>query len=122
MAVRYQQSKYRSKRCLCNQGHMHDSKGEAGYCNDLELQVKAGVHHSYEVQVRFDLHGRNGKKVCAHYVDFLVYDFDGGKEVHEYKGVATDLWKLKKALFEYEYTDIPYNVIYHKKSGWRNYK
>jgi hypothetical protein len=46
----------------------------------------------------------------------LVHHFDGRKEVHEYKGVATEVWKLKKALFENEYPDIPYIVIYHKSA------
>lgn len=116
MAQYYQKSKYRNKRCRCNDGHMHDSKGEAGYCNDLALQVKAAVIEKYESQKRFDLHGKDGKKVASHYVDFLIHHFDGRKEVHEYKskGTVTAVWKLKKALFEQEYPDIPYIVIWHK--------
>ena len=119
----YQKNKYRNKRCRCNDGHMHDSKGEAGYCNDLALQVKAGVIEKYESQKGFDLHGKDGKKVARHYVDFLIHHFDGKKEVHEYKskGTVTSVWRLKKALFESEYQDIPYIVIWHK-SGWKNYK
>jgi len=93
---------------------MHDSKGEAGYCNDLALRVIAGDLAEYVIQKRFELHGKNSKKVCNHYVDFLLTDFDGKQEVHEYKGVKTALWKLKKALFEHEYPNIPYIVIYHK--------
>jgi len=97
---------------------MHDSKGEAGYCNDLALQVLSGDIMKYESQKRFELHDKNGKTISRHFVDFLVHHFDGKTEVHEYKGVATELWKLKKAIFEGEYPDIPYIVIYHKK-GYR---
>ena len=110
----YRKNKYRNTRCRCNAEHMHDSKGEAGYCNDLALQVKAGIIEKYESQKRFELHGKNGKTISRHYVDFLVHFFDGRKEVHEYKGFCTEVWKLKKALFEAEYPEIPYIVIYHK--------
>lgn len=109
----YRKSKYRSVRCRCNDGHMHDSKGEAGYCNDLQLQVKASVIEKFESQKTYPLHS-NGKKICSHRVDFLIHHFDGKKEVHEYKGFPTEIWKLKKALFEIEYPEIPYIVIWHK--------
>jgi len=122
MTIMYRKNKYNNKRCRCNAEHMHDSKGEAGYCNDLALQVKAGVIEKYESQKRFVLHDKNAKTIARHYVDFLVHHFDGKKEVHEYKskGTVTELWKLKKVLFESEYPEIPYIVIWHK-SGYRNY-
>ena len=114
----YHKNKYHAQKCRCLNEHMHDSKGEAAYCDGLYFQVKSGDLMEYEVQKRFDLHGINGKKVAAHYVDFLLTDFNNKQEVHEYKGVQTQLWKLKKALFEHEYPNIPYIVIYHK-SGRR---
>ncbi|MCP3683572.1 MAG: DUF1064 domain-containing protein [bacterium] len=117
---RYQKNKYHAKRCRCNSNHMHDSKGEAGYCNDLLLRQKAGDLADFQTQVKFELHGVNGKRVSNHYPDFLLTDFDGKQEIHEYKskGTVTELWKLKKALCEIEYPDIPYIVIWHK-SGYR---
>jgi hypothetical protein len=116
----YLKNKYGNKRCRCNLDHNHDSRGEAGYCNDLQLREKAGDLAEFETQKRFDMHGKDGRKVCSHYVDFLLTDFDGKQEVHEYKskGTVTTTWKLKKALFEAEYPDIPYIVIWHKK-GYR---
>ena len=68
----YQKSKYGSRWCRCINGHNHQSRGEAGYCNDLTLQQKAGVFEKYESQKRFELHGKNGKKISNHYVDFLI--------------------------------------------------
>ena len=118
MAQMYRRNKYSNKRCRCNANHMHQSKGEAGYCNDLALQVKAGVIEKYESQKKFELHDLKGKRISNHFVDFLVHHFDGKKEIHEYKGVATEIWKLKKALTEAEYPEYPYIVIYHKK-GYR---
>ena len=117
----YQKNKYRSIRCRCAQEHMHDSKGEAGYCNSLQSLVDSGDIAGYKTQVSFDLHGRDGKKIATHRVDFLPEFFDGHLEVHEYKGFQTDIWTLKKALFEHEYHDIPYVVIYHKESKRRNW-
>ena len=113
MAQYYQKNKYRNVRCRCNENHMHDSRGEAGYCNNLQLQVKSGDIMKFESQKKFDLHFNN-KKISSHIVDFLVHHFDGKIEVHEYKGKATDVWKLKRAHFEAEYPDIPYIVIWHK--------
>ena len=92
-------------------GHQYDSKGEAGYAQDLDLMVKAGEIKSYERQVSFDLHGVNGGKVCVHRVDFLVLTNEGKQEVHEYKGFATAVWDLKRKLFEDEYPEIEYIVI-----------
>lgn len=112
--IYYQKSKYKSKRCRCNQQHVHQSKGEAAYCNDLALRVLAGDLESYETQKTFPLYDKNGKKISSHRPDFLLTNFDGTREVHEFKGYQTELWKLKKALFESNYPDIPYIVIYHK--------
>ncbi len=70
----------------------------------------------FSTQKRFDLHTPDGKKVCAHYPDFLITKHDGSQYVDECKskGTVTPLWKLKKALFEYEYKHIPYNTVWMK--------
>jgi hypothetical protein len=52
----------------------------------------------------------NGKKVCSHIPDFTLYLADGSIEVVETKGFQTDVWKLKKALFEVCYPDIKYTI------------
>ena len=113
-------NKYKARRCRCLAGHIHDSKGEAGYCDGLFFQIKSGDLCEYEVQKKFELHGKDGKWVANHYVDFYLTDFDGNHEIHEYKskGTVTPLWKLKKALVEHEYPNIPYTVIWHKSTRW----
>lgn len=108
--------KYNNSSCTCNQGHLHDSRGEASYCNDLELLKKAGEIKGYENQVTFDL-VVNGKTICEHRVDFLVTTNSGKKEVNEFKGFATDVWNLKRKLFEAVYPDIKYIVVREKKGG-----
>lgn len=112
--LRYEKNKYGAKRCRCMNNHMHDSKGEAGYCNDLTLRTKAGDIAEFEIQKTFILHDKNGKRISAHRVDFVVTYFNGKKEIHEYKGCQTEIWKLKKRLTEVEYPEIPYIVIWHK--------
>ncbi len=117
MPIRYEfYNNSKKKNCHCKQGHIHDSRGEAGYCDQLTTEVNNTLIHSYDIQVKFELHTVHGKQIANHYVDFLVYDFDGKKEVREYKskGTVTNEWKYKKTIFEYEYTDIPYNIIWHK--------
>jgi hypothetical protein len=98
---------YASATCL--KGHRHDSVGEAAYCNQLQLLLKAGEIIDIEYQKTFDL-CIDGKKICGHRVDFLVTMPDGSKCVHEYKGFATQLWALKKKMFEACYPEIEYKV------------
>lgn len=110
--------KYKNKKWPCNQGHIHDSKAEASHCNALEWLYKAKEISGYETQVRFDLHGLQGKKIGSHIVDFLVIGPNNKKYVHEvkgrknkkYQGSETALWRWKKKMFEQEYPDIEYNV------------
>lgn len=109
----YNKSKYKNKSCSCWSDHLHDSRGEAEYCNVLQTRLKAGEIKEYKTQVRYIMYV-NDKKVTTHIVDFVVVDLDGSESVHEYKGFATDVWKLKHKLFEACYPDIPYNVIYHR--------
>jgi len=95
------------------QGHLHDSRGEAGYCNDLEILRKTKNIKSYEIQRSYDL-TVNGKTICKHIVDFVITNNEGREEVHEFKGFATAVWNLKRKLFEAVYPDIKYIVIYAK--------
>lgn len=105
--------KYNNSSCSCLQGHLHDSRGEAGYCNDLEILRKTKNIKSYEIQRSYDL-TVNGKTICKHIVDFVITNNEGREEVHEFKGFATAVWNLKRKLFEAVYPDIKYIVIYAK--------
>ena len=102
--------KYNNKKKYCNAGHLHHSSGEARHCDDLQLLVKASEIKGFEIQKRFDF-VVNGKKICSHYVDFLITTKEGLAVVQEYKGFETGEWKIKKRLFEALYPQIPYKVI-----------
>jgi len=104
-------NKYHARRSGCGKNHIHDSAGEARYCDELGLLELTREIKSYETQVYFNLHGVDGSPITRHKVDFLVQKKDGSQEVHEYKGVETPEWKLKKKLFEAEYKNIKYVVI-----------
>ena len=99
---------YRS--CTCHQGHLHDSRFEAGYCDDLHLLQRAGEIKGIKNQVTYDLKV-NGRQICTHRVDFVVTNNAGIEEVHECKGFGTEVWRIKKKLFEACYPEINYIVI-----------
>jgi hypothetical protein len=103
-------NKYSNKSCKCNQEHIHDSRGEARYCDNLALQKKIGEIKDYECQKNIDLIVE-GHKICCHRVDFWITENDDKNRVEEYKGFATDVWNLKRKLFEAIYPGIPYIVI-----------
>ena len=70
-----------------------ENKGEI---KNLELQKK------YELQESFKL---NGKTIRAiNYIcDFYYIDQNGTEHIEDSKGVRTDVYKIKKKLFEYKY-------------------
>ena len=103
-------SKYKNVTCKCQQGHIHDSRAEATYCNQLNILKRAGEIKDYEIQKTYRLNV-NGKHITNHRVDFGVVLPDDKIEIHEYKGYETDVWRIKKKLFEACYPDIPYVVV-----------
>ncbi|MEA3346934.1 MAG: DUF1064 domain-containing protein [Candidatus Auribacterota bacterium] len=107
-------NKYGNKPCRCNLNHYHRSRGERAYCGKLQLMEKAGEIKGFRFEKRFAL-VFNGKKLCDHDPDFLLEMPDGSLKVHEYKskGTVTAVWKLKAAMFQIQYPDIPYIVIWH---------
>jgi hypothetical protein len=110
-------SKFKNKRCLCLSKHSHASKFEASYCNLLLARKHRGEILSYTVQESFNLNVNN-LFICAHIVDFIVMNKDNMAEVHETKGVETDVWKLKYKLFRALYPSITYLVVTKKNRYW----
>jgi hypothetical protein len=99
--------------CRCRLDHIHDSRLEAGHCDTLNLMARAvGSDIALiERQKQFDLIV-NGKKICAHRVDFLITRKDGTQYVVESKGFSTDLWQTKMKLFKALFPNIEYQVWY----------
>ena len=101
---------WRSSQKTAYRGVVYASKSEARYAAHLDLLKKAGVIKAWEGQVRWALIV-GGEKVCTIVPDFRVTLADGSVELHEVKGYATALWKLKRKLFEALYPEVPYIVI-----------
>ena len=99
--------KYHNKKTVVD-GIAFDSKHEADvYCRLLYYQ-RADLVKSIELQVPFilqDGYEFNGKKIrpIKYIADFVFIDCDDVKHVVDAKGMKTDVYKLKKKLFEYRY-------------------
>jgi len=106
------------KRKRCELNHHHDSREEAEYCLKLQLLKRAGEIQDFRSQVVYslDLTDEFGKKhhIANHRVDFEVTNKEGKTEIHEYKGVETFEWRMKRRLFEFIYPHIPYKVMREK--------
>jgi hypothetical protein len=99
-----------------------DSRGEAGYCEQLDWRIKAGEILSYERQVKIPL-TVNGVLICNYYADFVVTGKHGEKEIHEYKGLVLPLfqikWKLLQALQKELFPEGMELIIIKHQSNYR---
>ena len=104
-------SKYGAKKTSID-GIKFDSQKEANRYLDLLVLQKTGLIQDLHRQVRFELqpsYKKNGKTVRPIYyvADFVYYDtFKGQKIVEDTKGYRTEIYKLKKKLFEYKYPEL----------------
>lgn len=108
----FKKNKFSAKRTVCWQAHRHPSALEANYCNQLHALKNSGDIAEITYQPKFELRV-NGVLICNHFPDFLVQR-EASKaeyEVHETKGMESDLWRIKKRLFEALFPEIPYIVI-----------
>ena len=99
-------SKYHAKKAVYN-GIKFDSKKEMNYFIklkalesnktiwNLELQKK------YELQPKYKINNRTVRSI--YYTADFVYEDSDGIHVVDVKGYKTDVYKLKKKLFEYKY-------------------
>jgi hypothetical protein len=101
--LRFQnKNKYKNVRQTYN-GYSYDSKIEAQYAAELDMLKRGKAIKDYDRQVKVELFGENGSRVCNYYVDFLVYHNDGSLEYVEVKGYETPVWRLKWKLLEDKY-------------------
>jgi enolase len=92
-------NKYNAVKTTIN-GIVFDSKREASRYQELLLLQRAGQIQDLKIQVPFAI-VINGKKICKYIADFQYVDMATGKTVTEdSKGMATQVYKLKKRLVE----------------------
>lgn len=104
------QSKYKNKKVVID-GIKFDSQKEGNRYKELKLMEKSGIISDLRLQVKFELQPGfklNGKTIRAiNYIADFVYITKENEEVVEdvkpSKNFQTDVYKLKKKLFEYKY-------------------
>ena len=89
-----------------------DSAKEARRYTELKLLERAGKIKRLELQPEFILQpaftkgGKRYRKI-AYKADFSYFDIEKGVyTVEDAKGFKTDVYKLKKKLFEYRYKEL----------------
>lgn len=101
-------SKYHNKKIIVD-GHKFDSIKEADRYCELKLLQKAKVITQLELQPRFTLQpvfacdGNSYRKI-EYIADFSYYE-NGKRIVEDVKGMKTEVYKIKKKLFLYQYGD-----------------
>lgn len=91
-------SKYGNKPRRCGAGHFHQSGMEASRCAELHALQAGGLITDLEQQPKFPL-VVNDVKVADYFGDFRYTDCETGRVVVEdVKGMATDVYKLKRRL------------------------
>jgi hypothetical protein len=98
--------KYGAKKTLCARGHMHDSKLEAGRCDQLcALEDEGKITHLVQ-QPEFKC-VIDGRHVCTYRADHGYRMADSGLNiVEDTKGKLTAVFSLKKKLVEAIYPGI----------------
>lgn len=108
-------SKYSNIKTVVD-GITFDSKKEADYYCQLKLLKQAGEIKDFGLQPRYELlptFRKNGTthRSITYVADFIIDNNDGTTEIVDIKGVETQVFKIKKKLFEYMYPDLSLKLI-----------
>lgn len=104
-------SKYRAKKTEVD-GILFDSKKEAKRYEELKALQSEGKIRDLVLQPSFELqpHFRKGGKIIraiTYTADFMYLDSETGDTiVEDVKGMKTDVYKIKKKLFEYQFPNM----------------
>jgi len=93
--------KYRAKPIVID-GIRFPSQKEGRRYSELKILQKAGEITDLTLQPKFPLFV-NAKHICFYIADFTYKDKSGSRIVEDCKGVRTDVYKLKKKMFEASY-------------------
>ena len=110
-------NKYFNKKVIVD-GIKFDSKKEPTRYEQLKILKRAGMIRDLELQPLFVLQeaytNNKGEKVRAitYKADFIYFDkYLDRYIVEDVKGFKTDVYKLKKKLFEYQYPNLTIEEI-----------
>lgn len=104
------ESKYHAQKVEVD-GKKFDSKHESRDYLKLKSMEDSSIINNLQTQVSFELQPKyttkDGRKIRSiSYVADFVYERDGQTYVQDSKGMKTDVYKLKRKMFEYRYPDI----------------
>lgn len=106
--IDYKQSKYKNKK-VSYDGYEFDSQKERNYYIKLKTLEELGLiknlelQKEYILQDKFVLNGKTRRKI-TYRADFsYISTEDDELHVVDVKGFKTEVYKLKKKLFEYKY-------------------
>lgn len=109
-------SKYKNKKVVVN-GITFDSRKESKRYSELKFMERCGLiknlelQKSYELQPKFRKNNKAYQKI-TYIADFTYYDVEREQiVVEDVKGYKTDVYKLKKKLFEYKYPELEVKEI-----------
>lgn len=101
-------SKYHSKKVIID-GITFDSLKEGNYYTKLKLLQKSGVikdlelQKEYLLQEKFKINGKTRREI-TYKADFTYITTENNKiHVVDTKGFRTEVYKIKKKMFEYKY-------------------
>ena len=105
--------KYNNKKTIVD-GIKFDSKKEASRYQELRLLQRSSVITSLILQPSFVLQEKfrkNGKAIRSikYIADFSYYE-DGKRIIEDVKGVQTEVFKIKKKLFELKYPELTIKI------------
>lgn len=98
-----------------NHGIQFDSKKEALRWDELQHLQRIGVIKNLQRQVPYVLQDayttRDGRRIRKiEYIADFVYEQAGETIVEDSKGVQTEIFKIKRKLFEYKYPDLIFKL------------
>lgn len=104
-------NKYKNKKVVVD-GITFDSRKEAKRYSELKFMERCGLikdlelQKPYELQPKFRKNNKTYQKI-TYIADFTYYDIEREQiVVEDVKGYKTDVYKLKKKLFEYKYLEL----------------
>lgn len=119
-SIDYKQSKYKNKKIIYD-GITFDSIKEKNRYIELKILEKSGLIKDLELQKVFELQPsfkKNDKtyRKITYKSDFYYFDNENGKyiveDVKASEKFKTEVYKLKKKMFEYKYNDLEIREIY----------
>ena len=103
-------NKYNARKVTVD-GHTFDSKKEAQRYGELRLLERAGeiadlkLQPQYILQPKFKKNGKTFREI-KYIADFCYTTKDGRHVVEDVKGVRTEVYRLKRKMFEHQFPQL----------------